>query len=190
MIGLFVLYLNVEFPYGIYFILALFLILYSFQFFNYYKLRTEIKQTEVVEIPKRHIDTPSYVVISILAWALIIGVFAYLISNNIININFINYKNDEVIFFIVFPVGLVSSILFSDYSGKFYITKNGLQSGFKYSDNLLWSKINNIIVDNDKANIRLQNKNKVLLKMKISEKYFAENIEKIMAELKERVKEL
>jgi hypothetical protein len=184
--GLLGIYLMVGFPFDIYLIMTFGLIIYFFRFLNYNKLKAEIKQADIVSIPiKNNSGISSF--LSILAILLIIGFFVSLDYLSVIKLRTFTGIDTFVILFLFPIINIISYIKFSDLSNKYFIAANGIIGGFRFNDCISWASIDRIVVDNDKAVIRLQKDNKVLLKMKIQKKYFTDNIDIITKELNTKI---
>ena len=181
-IGLLGIYLFFGFLFDVYLILTFGLIIYLFRFINYYKLKTLVKKADIISIPIRSKSGMSSF-FSILSIILIIGSFVFLDYFNVIKLRTFSGIDKFVILFLFPIINIISYIMFSDLSDKYFITENGLISGFRFNNHITWTNIDQVVVDNDKAIIRLQKDNKVLLKMKIETKYFIDNIESITKEL-------
>lgn len=184
--GLILIYLFYRFDWGFYLLIVMGISNYTFMFINYYKLRKEIKLCTPLSIPMRSVSG-LYTVIGIVIGIGFIGLLYYLNDKTIVKIPDFTFS-DRFVFGFAFPVlSLITYFKFSEVTDRYIITDISIYSGVRYRDCLMLEKISSFTVDNERANINLLGNNKVLNKMKIEKKYFNENIDKIVDELKLRI---
>jgi hypothetical protein len=183
---LILIYLFYRLDWELYLLTAIGISSFIFSLRNYNKLKKEIKLHTPLSIPKRS-ESVIYTVLSLVIGIGFIGLLYYLNYKAIINIPDLTFPEKLILGF-AFPVlGLVTYFKFSDVADRYIITNNNIFNGVRYRDCLTLEKIHTFTVDNDKANINLMRSNKILMKMKIEKKYFNDNIDKIIDELKLRI---
>jgi hypothetical protein len=178
-------YFFVDFPYEIYLILVFGLIIYFLRFRNYRIIKRINDKDNAYKIPQIKNTLYNLAISGIFVLFL---VFIIVLSfTDLIKLREFT-GIDKLVFLFIFPIlGLVSSIYFSDLRDCYFITDSALIISLRYNDRILWSRVSDFEVDNNKSIVRLKRGDKTIFEMKVDKVFFKENINEIKIELTNRL---